>query len=48
MGFWWADGTGEFYEWETTYKNKNRPRAYTYNRKSYSWNIVNCDKDLLE
>jgi DNA gyrase/topoisomerase IV subunit B len=48
MGFFWADGTSGIYSWDYEYKNKNRPRAYTHRRNSYSWAISNCDKSLLE
>jgi len=48
MGLFWADGTAGIYSWDYTYKNKNRPRAYTHKRITYSWAISNCDITLLE
>lgn len=48
MGFFWADGTSGTYSWKTTKKPKDRPRAYTFTRTSFSWSISNCDITLLE
>lgn len=48
MGLFWADGSCGIYEWEYTQKRKDRPRAYTFNRISYSWAISNNEKSLLE
>jgi hypothetical protein len=47
MGFFWADGTCGIYKWEHEYKNKNRPRAYITNRRSYSWGISNTNMNNL-
>jgi len=46
-GFFWSDGTAGYYEWESTYKQKNRPRAYTFTRKSYQWSISNTNLEYL-
>lgn len=48
MGLFLADGSGDIYKFQTVSKNKNRPRAYTFNRVSYSWHIDNTDITLLE
>ena len=48
MGFFLADGSCGIYEWKHTYKNKDRPRAYTSNRTSLSWHLDNTDLELLE
>lgn len=48
MGLFLADGTCGYYEFQTKYKNKNRPKAYTHNRKSWNWSITNTDLKLLE
>ena len=47
MGLFFADGTCGTYEWKYEYKNKNRPKAYTYNRTSISWAISNTNLDYL-
>lgn len=47
MGLFWADGSCGIYKWDQTYKKKDRPRAYTTHRTSYSWAISNKDLNLL-
>ena len=48
MGLFFADGSCKIYDWEYTYHNKNRPKAYTYNRTSYNWAISNTNLPFLE
>ena len=48
MGLFWADGSCGIYTWQTIQKKKDRPKAYTFNRTSFSWAISNNDISLLE
>lgn len=47
MGLFWADGSCGVYEWPYTFRNKDRPREYTFARTSISWNISNTNLDFL-
>ena len=47
MGLFWADGSCGIYKWQTTQKRANRPRAYTFNKTSYNWAIVNTNIEYL-
>ena len=47
MGLFWADGTCGFYEWDVVRKPDDRPKEYTFHRKSYNWAIVNTNLDYL-
>ena len=48
MGLFFADGSCGTYYWDHTYKNKDRPQAYTTHRESIAWAIVNTNLDYLK
>ena len=48
MGLFFADGSCGTYYWDHTYKNKDRPQAYTTHRESIAWAIANTNLDYLK
>jgi DNA gyrase/topoisomerase IV subunit B len=47
MGLFWTDGSCGVYQWETTTKSPDRPRAYTFERTNIAWAITNNNLDFL-